>query len=485
MSGPQRRHGLSLMLGTLALIQGVILQSAARFVAPGSGPLPAPATLGAVFVVLGIAITTGSMAVRFWRDARVATSVRRLLPLAAIVGVLALGASAMVAVLAPSTARSPSRAQHEGIDWTAASATDLRVAALFATARDNGLGAAMDGLEALVAEDASVEPAAHQIAHALARFAVAENGYDVAAVAGCRPIFHSGCYHGALEAWFGNRPDAGPDEVRRACGSALESGASGMAHLECAHGVGHGLVAAAGHDLVRAVTLCDALAGRAAESCHSGAFMENAMNAVRESAVTTTGPVGPGAMAAPTMAHAHGAHPVETGPHPEHMRRNDPDYPCSSFEARYAGACWMYQPFIMMSLIGLTPAATLQACDAAPGIAAACYTGFGTQVAGGNLENQREVYRLCGLGSADRLGDCIAGAAEYIMDITWTLERALPFCADAPEPARDACFRRLGERLGVIHEDIADRAAACATAATLDHVRACHAGAGLEPPKGS
>ncbi|HEY6826949.1 MAG TPA: hypothetical protein VI259_08825, partial [Gemmatimonadaceae bacterium] len=86
-------------------------------------------------------------------------------------------------------------------DWSTVSSRDLNIAAVFLTARDRGIGAAMDSLQAIAKNDSTYWTEGHMIAHALGRYAIAANKHDPAVLSQCRPTFQAGCYHGVLEGY--------------------------------------------------------------------------------------------------------------------------------------------------------------------------------------------------------------------------------------------------------------------------------------------
>jgi len=51
-------------------------------------------------------------------------------------------------------------------DWSTVSSRDLNIASVFVTARDRGVGAAMDSLQAIAKHDSTYWTEGHMIAHA-------------------------------------------------------------------------------------------------------------------------------------------------------------------------------------------------------------------------------------------------------------------------------------------------------------------------------
>lgn len=330
---------------------------------------------------------------------------------------------------------------------------------LAALSRELGLAGALDSLEAIVAGDSSLLEQAHHWTHELARGAMQASGYDIGLVRECRPVFHSGCYHGALEEYLGHGPPVEAGQVGGLCGAIEETDMPGR--LECAHGVGHGLIAGLDHDLSAALGHCGEFSGEDAQWCYSGAFMENVVAGVRES---ESGPSG----------HEHGVAGHDGSAH-DHLRAEDVHYPCSAVGADLYATCYMYQSFVLLRAHLFDVEAALAACHASPaGALASCYHGMGTQLAGLHPQRPARVHRLCALGDAGLAERCVAGAAEYFVDLDWSAGPGLAFCGDARRGTLEACYRRVGQRLGMIHPDTA---AAVCRAIPGTGSRACLAGA--------
>src|SRR5262249_40379496 len=109
-------------------------------------------------------------------------------------------------------------------DWSAVSTRDLDIASVFLTAKSQGVGRAMDSLSALVKKDSALEGNGHMIAHALGRFAIANNGHDPAILRECRPTFEAGCYHGVLEGLLAAQPRVVPPALAKSCTSVPQTG---------------------------------------------------------------------------------------------------------------------------------------------------------------------------------------------------------------------------------------------------------------------
>lgn len=359
-----------------------------------------------------------------------------------------------------------------GIDWSRVSSRDLNIAAVFLTSRDHGVRRALDSLEHLAAGDDKLRSMGHVLAHALGRFAIA-NKRELDVLAQCREIFQAGCYHGVLEGYLSTLPEVQPAAVASLCDVVSRSHAARLPALECAHGLGHGLLTRFGYSLDRATQACDVLADSAAQrECLDGVFMENEVHG--------TGGVTVSVGDAAVEAHQHGmSH--EATPR-AYFRASDLAFPCDSVAEAYQPACWSYQPNAIMMLTNNDVGRTIQQCDAAPPASrGACYRGVGKQSMGWYGWRGDKVVELCSRGAPQMLGECVAGGVEAHIDVSWKADEALVFCAGVPEGVKTRCFAEIGARMGLVHADGAALARVCARA-PREFESACLAG-GRRGPK--
>jgi len=388
--------------------------------------------------------------------------VRRLIYL------LSLGCAALLAFItfrrsAPTAAAHASGA---GINWMNVTSRDLNIAAVFLTARDVGVGQALDSLQALAAHDPQLAGQGHALAHALGRFAIARHKNDLSVIAQCRPVFEAGCYHGVLEGYLATQKSLDRDTVAAICSAVERSSPNRQPGLECAHGLGHGLLEHVGYDLPRALAACDYLgAADARGECHDGVFMENVVHGLGDSMIA----VGDEAVAMQhQMMQMEGAHAKR-----EYFRKRDLAFPCDSVAAAYQASCWSYQPLVVIQLSGVDFQKTLHTCDAAPGEAAiTCYRGFGKQSTGWYDDRAPDIIKTCETATPPHAGDCLGGAVEAYVDFAWTPDRAIAFCRNVPAAAKAGCYGEVGARMAHIRVDSASLAADC-RGAEAAYVSAC------------
>src|SRR5215831_8731656 len=333
--------------------------------------------------------------------------IRRLIDLTALLLIAVLVFAWLRASDAAARPQAPA-----SFDWSAVSTRDLDIASVFLAAKSEGVGRAMDSLSAFVKRDSTLEGQGHMIAHALGRFAIANNGHDPAVLRECRPTFEAGCYHGVLEGLLAAQQRVDPPAMVKFCTSFARAGDARQLTMECAHGLGHGFTEAMGYDLSRALGACDSFnAVDLRGECHDGVFMENAVHAVGMKGMN----VGDSAMAG--MAHEHMA--MEKGsapPSTDRFHKSDPAFPCDSVAAQYQPSCWSYQPLVIARIRDYDVEKTLKDCSLAPSASASnCYRGFGKQSQAFFGWNRPKVIGTC-TGAGAFQTDCFAGAVEALID---------------------------------------------------------------------
>lgn len=351
-------------------------------------------------------------------------------------------------------------------DWSKASETDLAMAGLFITARDRGIGAAMDSLRALGKTDSAFREMSptmlHHVAHSLGRFVEERSGYDPHVMLQCRVGYAAGCYHGVMESYFSSQPNTDSAALATLCGEIAPK-TPALAARECAHGMGHGLMALPGHTTARALASCDYLERTEfRRECYDGVFM------------TTMNSPGAG------EAHSMAGMSMDGDHHLTQATDTGSDAGCGKLPERYLASCWAYRPGILISRTRGDFSGVIQECDTTPFAArGACYYGVGKQGVGSFPTEFARVAAACRKGDPRFAPSCRAGIVAYYTDIDWTADRAVAFCSSLESEEKSDCYRSLGADMRLMQPDRISLERECEKA-EVSFVLACMAGAAGE-----
>jgi hypothetical protein len=346
-----------------------------------------------------------------------------------------------------------------------------------------GVGLAMAVLDSLAAADPEVRPNAHPLAHGLGISAYRSPETLAVTFAACPTSQMSGCQHGVIQGYFlelaGQGRTAGPAELDALCEPHR---AVYFTFYQCAHGMGHGLMAAHANDLPAALASCD-LAGDPAvrQTCYGGAFMENIVNATHPHH-TAGGHAG--------TQGGHGAHGDAGDAHAGHgawkaLDPADPQYPCDAVDARYAEACYDLQPSAVMFFAGGDVERTAQACQGAPQtFRATCFVSLGREITAWVDQDHGRSLEMCGRAGA-QAGErarvwCETGALSALMAQSADPQEGVRFCrAVQGANAKRDCYRVVGEFVSKLVTGTQARGRQCESA-EAEFVPVCRRGAGID-----
>lgn len=405
-----------------------------------------------------------------------------------------------------------------------------------------GIAKSMEVLDTLVATDAEVRLNAHALAHGLGIAAYRSPETVAATFAGCTPSQMSGCYHGVIQGYFLAMSAAGqPIGTAQVDALCAPHEASTFLFFQCAHGLGHGLMALHEHDVPMSLEGCDlATNSFIRESCYGGVFMENVVN-VTHPHHTAEGHAGTqhgsaadagdahagmdhgGGHAADGSAHAgmdHGAARDSastehaSADHMDHgstdhgstdhsamnhgaaamahgawkvLDRNDFQYPCNAVEAKYRDSCYTMQTSAVLYFTNGDVGATARACERAEAAyQATCFASLGRDVTALAAQNHRRSLELCARagGLAGGRGEtwCQVGVAQNLVNLAADPAEGLGFCTLVQgQTGKDACYRAVGQAISALEATPEGRRARCA-ASEVGFVAACLRGASVASP---
>lgn len=253
-------------------------------------------------------------------------------------------------------------------------------------------------------------------------------------------ICAAGYYHGVVE--FALSTTTKPLEA-----TCEEEAITGYAATNCHHGLGHALMVHFDYDLPAALSVCEKIITIHWRNCANGAFMEN-------------------------FDPAHGT--------PTWVRADDPFYPCTVLDPKFAEDCYAYVPTPLLRETHHDFEAALARCSAlSDPDAEYCVRGLGNRL-GSRAANQGLVFataRDTCLTAANRYPTmCLLHVVSTIVTQDADVARARAFCRIVPLEFSDACYTRVvSVSLRMPTVSAKERGSVCSRVSDTDDQRRCRA----------
>lgn len=275
----------------------------------------------------------------------------------------------------------------------------------------------------------------HNRAHEVGRMAY--EIVDDSAFRECGIQCHSGCRHGATEAFFAEKGTANlAQNLNLLCNEAL----NGFNTHQCIHGIGHGLMAWTDYELPEALESCDLLASQAAQSsCYTGVFMENIVGGLSSDEESVFG-------------------------HFTEYLNEDPQYPCNILDAKYKSECYFLQSDRMLDLTR-NFAKVAEECNKAPAqYHRSCFESMGRTVSGNRARDPEKSIATCqAIPNKEQADYCIIGALQ---DQLWDESQgpnAIIFCELLKgTELEDRCYRQIIQRSADVIQTADGKSSFCA-----------------------
>ncbi|HWK88818.1 MAG TPA: hypothetical protein VNP72_02450, partial [Longimicrobium sp.] len=276
-------------------------------------------------------------------------------------------------------------------------------------------------------------------------------------------------------------------------------------YFQCAHGMGHGLMAVHENHVPMSLEACDqATDDFVRESCYGGVFMENVVNFTHphHTAAGHAGTQGHDTHGAAAATDDHAAHDSAAAEHhgDEHaghgaqaMRHEpfkaldpaDPLYPCNAVGEKYQSSCYTMQTSAILFFNRGDIAATARACGQAPAAhVATCFGSLGRDVTAYAGQQHGKSIELCGRAAGLAGGRsevlCLNGVVQNLINLAADPGEGIRFCRalTAGDHKRE-CYRVVGETIATIENAAPVRASRC-EAAEPEYLAFCRRGAGVE-----
>ncbi|HEX6913114.1 MAG TPA: hypothetical protein VF142_22075 [Longimicrobium sp.] len=369
-----------------------------------------------------------------------------------------------------------------------------------------GIGKSMEVLDTLATRDDGVRSNAHPLAHGLGIAAYRSPETLAATFAACPVSQMSGCPHGVIQGYFLDLSRQG-----RSIGTAEMDGLCNphkdkpFMYFQCAHGVGHGLMAVHENHLPMSLEACDLATDDFVRlSCYGGAFMENIVNATHphhsagghatvQGDGHGDGHADHGQAQAGAGHDAHGGHGAagarQAMDHGEWkaLDRNDWLYPCNAVAEKYQDSCYTMQTSAVMFFNYGDVGSTSAVCDRAPSrFAATCFMSLGRDITAFAAQQHQRTIDMCmraGVNAGGGRGRqwCYVGAVQTLMNQSADSEPGMRFCRLLPgADDKRECYRVVGEMVATLVPGTDQRSDRCRLAEN-EFVATCRRGAGIEP----
>lgn len=297
------------------------------------------------------------------------------------------------------------------------SSTDVYhdINALYSYITVYGLPTALQHMQALSAKLGSCHDPAHRAGR------IAYELYEDQAFTKCSAECHSGCYHGATEVFFRTN---GTENLTQNLATICSSDLNPFMSHQCLHGIGHGLMAWANYEIHDALEACDLLP-RDRASCYTGVFMENVVGSLEENS---------------------------NGHYTKYLS-DDPHFPCSVVEEKYAAACYFYQSSRMLQLFGQDWPRLAATCQSAPArFHQHCFESLGRDVGGVFATDVAGAIKACGaINDASNRLFCLNGAVQNYFWEPSGQAAALSFCATLQMATeKESCYTTIAQRAALV-----------------------------------
>ena len=240
-------------------------------------------------------------------------------------------------------------------------------------------------------------------------------------------LCQSGCYHGAVEAFF---KEHGTADLAKNLNEMCADLTNPFIRHQCLHGMGHGLMAWSSYQLFEALGSCDLLENFSdRESCYTGVFMENVVQ---------------------SMAKFLGLEGHIT----DYLKDDDPHYPCTIVDDKYKPTCYFLQTDHMVKIFQSDFSLVASACggvelDYARRL---CFESMGRTIGSYNRKNPAGAIAACSVAPfGDMRNWCFRGAVQDSFWDSSGQDLAIMFCRLlADKSAKNICYETIFERAGQI-----------------------------------
>lgn len=279
---------------------------------------------------------------------------------------------------------------------------------------NGGVPAAILDLKNRTKGDLYLEQRCHELIHTIGRTALENASSPAEAFAWGDSYCANGYYHGIMQELIRRRGQRNlSQEFLDSLCASLPGGKpmSPVDHVNCSHGIGHGIMYANDNEVFEALKTCDLLSNETErEPCWGGVFMENLLTDFKEHRT-------------------------------KYLNSEDLMFPCTAVEDTYKGACYTYQSSYIFK-VTKSFEKTFATCRKFPKqYQDECFMGVGGNAAtlnGTGVESTKNICTSAVLSEREQKS-CVVGAIASIVFIRGSFEDGQLLCLALPENLQSFC----------------------------------------------
>lgn len=256
----------------------------------------------------------------------------------------------------------------------------------------------------------------HEVTHYLSRSEYERSGSVAKVYSQCDSTCHGGCYHGTLEAYLRENPNA---DFAKICGRAQDY-QKPIEFNECLHGLGHAAMFTTDMELKQSLKMCDLISLQEhRERCYTGVFMENSSSSTSNDHVS------------------------------KFIKPDDPFYPCNALAEKYQPLCWQYQSSYFSIITNQDWDKVSDLCLQIPTqYQDKCFRTIGTNQVGFTSSLEVMKKNCDSMPNGDFRNICVAGVVSSLSyRFVGDSQKMIDFCSLVDGLAAEACYRQMGTSL--------------------------------------
>ncbi len=279
-----------------------------------------------------------------------------------------------------------------------------------------GSKVAIADIKERAAENSGVLGNCHPLMHVIGRQAALSYDKVSSAFLAGDSYCWSGYYHGIMEGMILKMgKDRLLSDLNNICSDIPGKAKYSFDYFNCVHGIGHGVMALSGDEVLDSLKSCDILKGDWEQnSCYGGVFMQNIIDSTNV---------------------------ADTDNIVKYLKPNEPMYPCNIVGDKYKSQCYLGQSSYALQQTGYDFKKVFDMCQAvAEPYRDICNQSMGRDVANQSSHEPQLTKNRCDIpNETSATTNCIIGAVKEIISYYHSDTQAKVFCNTVDAEYRSMC----------------------------------------------